>query len=154
MKNIYGHIICLAAAASLASCSFFDVTPQIIASETFYNTESEVKYGLAGVYGVIGKEQFYGNYYSLMFANADDLCYFNRDVGTNFLQYNRHDATTIQIYDIWTALYPYLRRNPHRRVYLRRVAYSLLLSRSTWLTMRRTVTSSSLSISAIATMML
>ena len=109
MKNIYGHIICLAAAASLASCSFFDVTPQIIASETFYNTESEVKYGLAGVYGVIGKEQFYGNYYSLMYANADDLCYFNRDVGTNFLQYNRHDATTIQIYDIWTALYQGIR---------------------------------------------
>lgn len=109
MKDILKYTICLAAAASLASCSFFDVKPQVICSETFYNTEDEVKYGLAGVYGVMNKEQFYGNYYSIMYANGDDLCYFNREASTNFLQYNRHDATTVQIYDIWTAIYQGIR---------------------------------------------
>ena len=79
---------------ALNSCSFFDVEPQVICSETFYNTEKEVLYGLAGVYGVMSNEAFYGNYYSVMYSNIDDLCYFNRDTGTNYLQYNRHDAGT------------------------------------------------------------
>ena len=105
MKNIYRFLIGAAAVTSLFSCSFFDVEPQVICSETFYNSEAEVKYGLAGVYGAIGKEQFYGNYYSLMYANIDDLSYFNRDISTNYLQYCRHNASTSQVYDIWTAMY-------------------------------------------------
>ena len=105
MKNIYRFLIGAAAVTSLFSCSFFDVEPQVICSETFYNSEAEVKYGLAGVYGAIGKEQLYGNYYSLMYANIDDLCYFNRDISTNYLQYCRHNASTSQVYDIWTAMY-------------------------------------------------
>ena len=105
MRKIYGFLIGIAAVAAISSCSFLNVEPQIIESDTFYNSEDEVKYGLAGVYGVLNKEQLYGNYYSVMYANIDDLCYFNRDVGTNYLQYCRHDAGTIQVYDIWTALY-------------------------------------------------
>ena len=105
MKNIYRFLIGAAAVTSLFSCSFFDVKPQVICSDTFYNSEAEVKYGLAGVYGAIGKEQFYGNYYSLMYANIDDLSYFNRDISTNYLQYCRHNASTSQVYDIWTAMY-------------------------------------------------
>ena len=105
MRNIYRFLIGAAAVTSLFSCSFFDVEPQVICSDTFYNSEAEVKYGLAGVYGAIGKEQFYGNYFSLMYANVDDLSYFNRDISTNYLQYCRHNASTSQVYDIWTAIY-------------------------------------------------
>lgn len=105
MRNIYRFLIGAAAVTSLFSCSFFDVKPQVICSDTFYNSEAEVKYGLAGVYGAIGKEQFYGNFYSLMYANVDDLSYFNRDISTNYLQYCRHNASTSQVYDIWTAIY-------------------------------------------------
>lgn len=105
MRNIYRFLIGAAAVTSLFSCSFFDVEPQVICSDTFYNSEAEVKYGLAGVYGAISKEQFYGNFYSLMYANVDDLCYFNRDISTNYLQYYRHNASTSQVYDIWTAIY-------------------------------------------------
>lgn len=105
MRNIYRFLIGAAAVTSLFSCSFFDVKPQVICSDTFYNSEAEVKYGLAGVYGAIGKEQFYGNYFSLMYANVDDLSYFNRDISTNYLQYCRHNASTSQVYDIWTAIY-------------------------------------------------
>ncbi len=109
MKKIFRYMTAAAAIACAASCSFLDQTPRIISSETFYKTEGEVRYGLAGVYGVMGREHFYGNYYSAMYANNDDLCYFNRDIGTNFLQFNRHDAGTGQIYDIWTVLYQGIR---------------------------------------------
>ena len=110
MKKIFRNILlgsCLCASAG--SCSFFEVEPQVICSETFYNTENEVQYGLAGVYGVMNNEALYGNYYSVMYSNIDDLCYFNRDVSTNYLQYNRHDAGTSQVYDIWVELYQGIR---------------------------------------------
>lgn len=108
MKN-NRYIAFVTGVVLLSSCNFLDLTPNVICSDTFYNTEDEVKYGLVGIYGVMGREQFYGNYYSAMYANNDDLCYFNRDLGTNFLQYNRHDAGTVQIYDIWTTIYQGIR---------------------------------------------
>ena len=77
----------------------------MICSDTFYNTEKEVQYGLAGVYGVMSNEALYGNYYSLMYSNIDDLCYFNRDQGSNLLQFQRHTAGTSQIYEMWVELY-------------------------------------------------
>jgi len=110
MKKIFNRILIVAGmSALLSSCSFFEVEPQVICSETFYNTEKEVQYGLAGVYGVMSNEAFYGNYYSVMYSNIDDLCYFNRDIGTNYLQYNRHDAGTSQVYDIWVEIYQGIR---------------------------------------------
>lgn len=108
MKN-NRYIAFVTGVVLLSSCNFLDLTPNVICSDTFYNTEDEVKYGLVGIYGVMGREQFYGNYYTAMYANNDDLCYFNRDLGTNFLQYNRHDAGTVQIYDIWTTIYQGIR---------------------------------------------
>ena len=88
-----------------ASCSFFEVEPQVICSETFYNTEDEVLYGLAGVYGVMSNEAFYGNYYSLMCSNIDDLSYYNRATTTNHTQTYTHDASSTEIYAAWTEIY-------------------------------------------------
>lgn len=105
MRNIYKLLIGTVASAILSSCGFFDVEPAVICSDTFYKTKAEVEYGLAGVYGAMNREQLYGNYYSVMYANIDDLCYFNRDLGTNYLQYCRHDAGNQYVYDIWVAMY-------------------------------------------------
>ena len=67
MKKILNKIFVVSGlCAALSSCSFLDVEPQVICSDTFYNTEKEVLYGLAGVYGVMSNEALYGNYYSLM----------------------------------------------------------------------------------------
>ena len=105
MKNILNRIFVVAGlSVALSSCSFLEVEPQVICSDTFYNTEKEVQYGLAGVYGVMSNEALYGNFYSLMYSNIDDLCYFNRDMGSNLLQFHRHTAGTSQIYDIWVEL--------------------------------------------------
>ena len=110
MKKIFNKILAATGlCAALASCSFLDVEPQVICSDTFYNTEKEVQYGLAGVYGVMSNEALYGNYYSLMYSNIDDLCYFNRDMGSNLLQFHRHTAGTSQVYDIWVELYQGIR---------------------------------------------
>ena len=110
MKKIFNRIfVATGLCAALSSCSFLDVEPQVICSDTFYNTEKEVQYGLAGVYGVMSNEALYGNYYSLMYSNIDDLCYFNRDMGSNLLQYHRHTAGTSQVYDIWVELYQGIR---------------------------------------------
>ena len=110
MKKILNKIFVVSGlCAALSSCSFLDVEPQVICSDTFYNTEKEVQYGLAGVYGVMSNEALYGNYYSLMYSNIDDLCYFNRDMGSNLLQFHRHTAGTSQIYDIWVELYQGIR---------------------------------------------
>ena len=110
MKKILNKIFVVSGlCAAFSSCSFLDVEPQVICSDTFYNTEKEVQYGLAGVYGVMSNEALYGNYYSLMYSNIDDLCYFNRDMGSNLLQFHRHTAGTSQIYDIWVELYQGIR---------------------------------------------
>lgn len=106
MKKIFNKILVVTGlCAALTSCGFLDVEPQVICSDTFYNTEKEVQYGLAGVYGVMSNEALYGNYYSLMYSNIDDLCYFNRDQGSNLLQFQRHTAGTSQIYEMWVELY-------------------------------------------------
>ena len=110
MKKIFNKILVVSGlCVALSSCSFLDVEPQVICADTFYNTEKEVQYGLAGVYGVMSNEALYGNYYSLMYSNIDDLCYFNRDQGSNLLQFQRHTAGTSQIYDMWVELYQGIR---------------------------------------------
>lgn len=105
--------ILLAATLTVTSCGFLDVEPQVICSETFYNTEEEVQYGLAGVYGVMSNEAFYGNYYSLMCSNIDDLCYYNRPTTTNHTQVYRHDATSTEVYAAWTEIYKGIRNANH-----------------------------------------
>ena len=75
--------ILAASLTAFASCSFLDVEPTVMTGTT-YASEEEALYGLAGVYGVINNEAFYGNYYSQMLSNVDDLCYYNRTSGNNF----------------------------------------------------------------------
>lgn len=94
-----------AACALFAGCSFLDVTPQVICSDTFYNTKDEALSALVGVYGAINNEAFYGNYYSLMCSNVDDLCYFNRPTTANYTNLYRHDASSTEIYSAWTEIY-------------------------------------------------
>lgn len=107
---IYRHIslavAALAAAAAMQSCSFLDLTPNVISKETFYQSDSEAKYGLAGVYGAMSNESLYGNYYSLMLSNVDDLSYFNRPASSSTVaQQYRYDASTAEVYAAWTRLY-------------------------------------------------
>lgn len=100
------RILSISAACLLfAGCNLLDVTPQVICSDTFYNTRDEAISALVGVYGAINNEAFYGNYYSLMCSNVDDLCYFNRATTSNYTNLYRHDASSTEIYSAWTEIY-------------------------------------------------
>lgn len=104
--KIIKYIISVVITAGFAlSCNFLDMEPNIIIKETYYNNETELKYGLAGVYGALSNEAFYGNYYSLMLSNVDDLSYFNRPTTPASCQVYKHDAGSSQIYDAWTEIY-------------------------------------------------
>ena len=106
MRNKISNLVLISALSLLvSSCSFLDLEPNVIEASTFYNSEKEVRSGLVGVYGALGSEAIYGNYYSLMLSNIDDLCYFNRSSSNNFTQTYTHDASTGEIYDAWTKLY-------------------------------------------------
>lgn len=89
----------------LAGCHLLDVTPQVICSDTFYNSRDEAISALVGVYGPINNEAFYGNFYSLVISNGDDLCYFNRATPSYYTSVYRHDASTSEIYMAWTEIY-------------------------------------------------
>ena len=109
MKKILNKILIVSGLCAAVSCSFFEVEPQVICSDTFYKTEAEVKYGLAGVYGVMNNEEFYGNDYSLACSNIDDLSYFNRTASTNYLQWYSHGPGEGVVYDVWTEIYQGIR---------------------------------------------
>lgn len=107
MKRI---ILLSVLALGLTACHYLDLTPTVISKETFYASEAEARYGLAGVYGAMSHEALYGNFYSQMIANTDDLCLFNRQPssGTALQQY-RFDAGNTYIYQAWTRLYEGIR---------------------------------------------
>ncbi len=104
MKKLNKYAI-IAAAIACVSCDFLDVKPEVITDDGFYTSESELLYGLAGVYGVINNEGFYGNHYSLMLSNTDDLCYYNRTSASNLSVWYRHDASSQEVYSAWTEIY-------------------------------------------------
>lgn len=104
MKRLLNISIALAALLG-GSCSFLDLEPKVIAPETFYEKNEDVLYGLAGVYGVINNEEFYGNYYSLMMSSVDDCCYYNREMTAAFPYYYNYGTTDSYVYGAWTTIY-------------------------------------------------
>lgn len=87
MKTIYKSLrnisLALCATMAISSCdSFLDTKPyDFVAPQTFYTNESECTMALAGVYYTLVYEQTYGNYYSCMISNVDDLSYYQRPEG-------------------------------------------------------------------------
>lgn len=105
MKRILNTVCVALSALLMHSCSFLDLEPKVIAPETFYESEDDVLYGLAGVYGPINNEGFYGNYYSLMMSCVDDLCYYNRDMTSAAPYFYNYGTTDSYVYGAWTAIY-------------------------------------------------
>ncbi len=90
----------------VCSCEMLNVEPEnVLAPETFYESDEDVFYGLTGVYGVINSEAFYGNYYSLMLSNVDDICYQNRAQSGSYPYWYTHTSSDTYIYQVWSKLY-------------------------------------------------
>lgn len=112
MKTTYKIFRKFSIALSLimtSACSdFLETTPyDFVAPETFYSNESECTMALAGVYWTLVTEKVYGNYYSCMISNVDDLSYYQR-AASNTVSHvygNDHTAGNSTIYDTWATLY-------------------------------------------------
>lgn len=92
--------------ALLSSCTLLEKEPKVICADTYYSSEKEALYGLAGVYGIINSSQIYGKNYSLDICGVDDLCWYissnSAGTETNLLS---HDSGTSVVYNVWTKLY-------------------------------------------------
>lgn len=113
MKTIYNNIriLCLVLCSSIiigACNSFLETTPyDFVAPETFYTNETECTMALAGIYYTLVYEEVYGNYYSCMISNVDDLSFYSRNVGaiTSQVYGNDHTPSNTHIWGTWEALY-------------------------------------------------
>lgn len=113
MKAIYkylqtvGLVICTC--LMLSACDdFLDTKPyDFVAPETFYTNESECKMALAGVYYTLVYQEIYGNFYSCMISNVDDLSYYQRNSGalTSQVYGNDHNAGNQHVWGAWEVLY-------------------------------------------------
>ncbi|MFR9591729.1 MAG: RagB/SusD family nutrient uptake outer membrane protein [Rikenellaceae bacterium] len=108
MKTIYKFSIAIIASmlCMLTSCEILDVEPKYTMSpDNFYQSETELIYGLTGVYGAINTEPMYGNFYSLMISNMDDLCYQSRARSGSQVYFYTHTSSDSNIYRTWSMLY-------------------------------------------------
>lgn len=94
---------------SLTACdSFFETTPyDFIAPEIFYSNEKECTMALAGVYYSLVYESVYGNFYSCMISNVDDLSYYTRPAATtsSHVYGNDHNSSNTTIFSTWEDIY-------------------------------------------------
>lgn len=106
VRNIF---LAVCACVTGTSCEdFFDVKPyDFVAPETFYTNEKECTMALAGVYYTLVTEEVYGNYYSCMLSNVDDLSYYQRQSGnlTSQVYGNDHNPSNQHVWGVWEALY-------------------------------------------------
>lgn len=113
MKTIYKSLrnisLALCATMAISSCdSFLDTKPyDFVAPQTFYTNESECTMALAGVYYTLVYEETYGNYYSCMISNVDDLSYYQRPEGqtASYVYGNDHSPSEQYIWGAWETLY-------------------------------------------------
>ena len=113
MKTVYklfhATVLTLCSAIMLSSCdSFLDTKPyDFTAPETFYSNESECTAALAGVYYTLVYEKVYGNNYSCMISNVDDLSYYQRQSGQLASQVygNDHNPGNQHVWGTWETLY-------------------------------------------------
>lgn len=109
MNKLYKYICILLAVASTTACdSFLETEPyDFVAPETFYSNEKECTMALAGVYYSLVYESVYGNYYSCMISNIDDLSYYTRAASatSSHVYGNDHNTSNSHIWTAWEDLY-------------------------------------------------
>lgn len=112
MNKIYKtfrNICLMLGVISLTGCdSFLETKPyDFVAPETFYTNEKECTMALAGVYYTLVYESVYGNFYSCMISNVDDLSYYTRAASatSSHVYGNDHNSSNTNIWDAWRDLY-------------------------------------------------
>lgn len=106
MKNIIFILLFL---FTLGACSdYLDTRAyDFVSPEEFYQTEKDAQMALAGVYSALATEDVYGNRYSCMISNVDDLSFYVRPAANtvSHVYGNDHNTSNTDIYNAWTAIY-------------------------------------------------
>ena len=98
INNIFKKVCILAIVTSMAGCDMLDTKPyDFVAPETFYKNETDCTMALAGVYWTMAAEHVYGNRYSCMLSNIDDLSYYYRQNQTSAVVANSHNTGITRI---------------------------------------------------------
>lgn len=109
IKHTIIGLITLLVALSVTSCSDFleSKAYDFVSPENFYKNKEEAKMGLAGVYFALTREHVYGNRYSCMLSNVDDLSFYHRPATATVTQVfgNDHNTSNTDIYYAWQAIY-------------------------------------------------
>ncbi len=99
----------LALVIALGACSdFLDTRAyDFVSPEEFYQNENDAQMALAGVYSALASEDVYGNRYSCMISNVDDLSFYARPATQTVTHVygNGHNTSNTDIYNAWTAIY-------------------------------------------------
>jgi hypothetical protein len=108
MKKIITLLV-LVVTITLGACSdFLDARAyDFVSPEEFYQNENDVQMALAGVYSALATKEVYGNMYSCMISNVDDLSFYARAATQTVTRVfgNGHNTSDSDIYNAWTAIY-------------------------------------------------
>jgi len=106
MKNISFIILSL---FILGACSdFLDTRAyDFVSPEEFYQNQNDAQMALAGVYSTLATENVYGNRYSCMISNVDDLSFYVRPSTQTVTHVygNDHNTSNTDIYNAWSSIY-------------------------------------------------
>lgn len=108
-KYKIGWILLFVISIGVTSCADFLDTQayDFVSPEGFYKNEKEAQMALAGVYRTLAREHVYGNRYSCMLSNVDDLSYFCRPATATVSKVfgNDHNTSNPDVYYAWSAIY-------------------------------------------------
>lgn len=105
MKRINSLILTVAAAA-LSACSFLDLSPKdVVTTENYYKTATDIEEALAGVYSTLSATQLYGGDMLARMGLSCDIGYesYNTDEGS--VGYNDVSPQDTKILNYWRYLY-------------------------------------------------
>ncbi|WP_119080043.1 RagB/SusD family nutrient uptake outer membrane protein [Chitinophaga alhagiae] len=98
-------LVCLLSGAT-ACKKFLDTKPlDVLAPANYYTTEDHLRYGLAGVYDILGKAPLYAYSMTVKLATEADEGYYMRATQINGPQLYNFTSSDPEILNLWTTLY-------------------------------------------------
>ncbi|WP_256009926.1 RagB/SusD family nutrient uptake outer membrane protein [Desertivirga xinjiangensis] len=108
-KGVLSVVMMLLLLLTTGCEKFLEKDPTFIVKENFYNNETDVNAGLAGVYDILGREQLYGDRLAVDFSIADEG-FYNRSSYTSGPAVYNFDASNSDVANAWKYLYEGIER--------------------------------------------
>ena len=109
IKYIIVGLISLIMSFGTTSCSDFldSKVYDFTSPDNFYKNKEEAQMGLAGVYYSLARHDSYGNVYSCMISNLDDLSFYVRGASSTASDVygHGHNTSNTDVYNAWATFY-------------------------------------------------